>query len=76
MSTEYRLVTFSRPTQEVVPSEVGRAAVLALDVLGAAPELAERLEGWDVVSVQVIPADEVTYVSVFLQSKPSLPPIY
>lgn len=69
--TEYRFVTFSQPTSTVFPSAVPGASALTLDLAGSIPEVAEHMDGWDVVNTQVLPNGEVTYLVFTLRTEVS-----
>lgn len=74
MSSEYRFVTFRQPTSALIHSDPNGARALTLDLLNSAPEIAEQMDGWDVVNTQVLPLGTEEVVIIFtLTTKVGLP---
>lgn len=59
--TEYRLVSFRWPTAEILPL-VTDVKIRTIDFTNSHPQLAEHMDGWEVINTQVIPMGEFTVV--------------
>lgn len=72
--TNYRLVSFCQPTAKLLgDGTVGLVNVKTVDFLGSVPELAEAMDGWDVVSHQLVPAGDVCFLTVLLRLDAGIP---
>lgn len=65
MATEYRLVSFRQPLEGLIPPVSGGVKVLTIDMLGSVPELAEYMDGWELVSSQFLLLNDIEYVVTF-----------
>ncbi|WP_159794443.1 hypothetical protein [Puerhibacterium puerhi] len=70
--TEYRLVTFAFPASQLLPP-VGTVNVRTIDFAGSIPELAEHMDGWEVINTQLIPGGDVIYVTYSLRTNVAVP---
>lgn len=66
--TEYRMITFAQPAGKVFPA-LGTVSSLTVDFTDSIPELAEHMDGWEVINSQVVPAGEVVYLTFFLRTE-------
>lgn len=69
---EYRFVTFRQAASKVVPAMNDAVTVLTIDLLGSVPELAEHMDGWEVVNFQIIPVDSDVLLSILLKTEVGL----
>lgn len=73
MANEYRVVTFAQPTASVFSGEPGTATVLTVDFLESVPELSKQMDGWEPIGFQLVPAGDLTYLSVMLKLSYGVP---
>lgn len=72
--TNYRLVSFCQPTAKLLGNgTVGLVMSNTVDFPGSVPELAEAMDGWDVVSHQLVPAGDVCFLTVLLRLDAGIP---
>lgn len=71
--TEYRVVNFTVKTAGFFHPEPGSAAIQTVGFANSLPELAEHMDGWDVVTSQIIPMGEVTIMSFTLKTEIAAP---
>ncbi|KAM9867059.1 hypothetical protein ACIFOC_00381 [Leucobacter aridicollis] len=65
--TEYRIVTFTQPVTALA-APPGQAKSLTIDFLSSVPELAENMDGWEVINSQIVPAGENVILTFFLKT--------
>jgi len=70
---EYRTVSFMSTTQEILGIVPGGVQIRTIDFASSIPELAEHVDGWEVINVQLVPAGEFAYLVLFLRSLAGLP---
>lgn len=72
--TEYRLISICKPTEfwfgSGNDSEIHHSTI---DFAGSNPELAEVMDGWEVISHQMVPAGEVTFLTLMLRTTAGVP---
>lgn len=68
-ATEYRFVTFRQPASKLVPDSDGAVTALTVDFLGSIPELAEHMDGWEVVNFQLVPFDQSVLLVLLLRAQ-------
>jgi hypothetical protein len=66
--TEYRILSFMQPTTALLGEVPGGVKSSTLDLASSVPELAEHLDGWDVINSQIIPAGEFSYLVLTLRT--------
>lgn len=71
--TEYRLVSFTQPSDAVFHPEVGSVKVLTVGFNDSLPQLAEMMDGWEPVSYQLVPQGDITYLTILLKTEVSVP---
>ena len=64
---EYRLITFCNESGKFFSGIAGNATKLDIDFLGSLPEVAQAMDGWEPISFQLIPQNELTYLSILLR---------
>nr|DAL64874.1 MAG TPA_asm: hypothetical protein [Caudoviricetes sp.] len=70
---EYRFVTFAQPTGSFFGEEAGRTTSLTVDFLSSVPELSGQMDGWEPISFQLMPAGDLTYLTVMLRLEHKIP---
>lgn len=73
--TEYRFVTFRQPAERLVPDQDGGVTSLTVDFLGSVPELADYMDGWEVVSFQITPFETSVLLTVLLRTQLTIPQV-
>lgn len=66
---EYRTISFMQPASFILGNEPGAVSSKTIGFDGSAPELAEHMDGWEVINGQIVPAGENVYVVYFLRTK-------
>ncbi|AIV40339.1 hypothetical protein [Curtobacterium sp. MR_MD2014] len=69
---EYRTVSFMSTAQELLGLTPGGVQIRTIDFTSSIPELAEHVDGWEVVNAQVVPAGEYAYLVMFLRTTASV----
>jgi len=64
--TEYRTVSFMQSTAELLGAVPNGVNVRTIDFLSSVPQLAEHVDGWEVINAQIVPAGEFSYLVLFL----------
>lgn len=67
--TEYRIITFTQPVSALTDGSVGCTTSLTVDFVKSVPELAEYMDGWEVINAQIVPAGENVLLTFFLRTQ-------
>lgn len=71
---DYRHASFTFDAGEFLGTLVPNTAkIMNLDLIGSIPEVAQALDGWEVVSHQVIPAGDVCFLSLLMRQVTAVP---
>lgn len=74
MSSEYRFVTFRQPATALIPANTGDAKSLTIDLINSDPNVAQQMDGWDVVNTQIVPISGEEILIIFtLTTKVNVP---
>lgn len=66
--TEYRTVSFTVSSDALLGSNEGDVKVQTLDFVNSTPQLAEHVDGWEVVTMQIVPAGELAHLVLCLKT--------
>lgn len=72
--TEYRHVSFCVSSEKLLGvGKPGSVQIQTIDFGGSIPELSEYVDGWEVVSHQVVPAGGICFLTMFLRTSVDVP---
>ena len=72
--TEYRHVSFCISSEKILGTgKPGSVQIQTIDFGGSLPKLSEYMDGWEVVSHQVVPAGEICFLTMFLKTTVDVP---
>ncbi|CED90292.1 hypothetical protein [Actinomyces succiniciruminis] len=72
--TEYRHVSFCQPTATLLGADgPGGVSIQTISFTKSIPQLAEYMDGWEVVSHQVVPAGDLCFLTLLLKTTTTIP---
>lgn len=69
--SEYRTVSYMGKTTDLLGATPNGVQVQTIDFLTSVPQLAEHIDGWDIINAQIVPMGEYSYLVLFLQTSVS-----